>query len=316
LSWRKLLLDVPFTLEAWWRVARGRFDAVHAVEEALHLAWPIALAAGIPLVADVDSWIPEQIGERWYGRHGPLPWMAPGVQRRALRSSTAAVAMCRGLASRVQEAAPGLPVFVIEDPPLLSPLGPLSAGDSEVAQQVGARQVVVYTGNFQDYQGVECLLDAASRLSGVHLLLVGGDDRAITRMRNRARGQGLADRCTFLGQRPPDQLGSLLALANVVVAPRLHGRYPGFKLPTYLASGKPLVATRIPAHLEVLDEGVAFLVEPRADALAKGIERALREREEAARRTAAARALAATRFGWTRFVGQVAEAYAQVARPG
>ena len=60
-----------------------------------------------------------------------------------------------------------------------------------------------------------------------------------------------------------------------------------FKVYTYLASGKPLVATRIPTHTQLLDDTLAFLVEPTPAGLAAGIRDALaragRGRERAPR---------------------------------
>ena len=75
-SLAKLVLDVPFMLEAFWRMAVGRYDVVHAVEEAAHLAAPVARLLRLPLVVDVDSSIPDQLRYSGFARRGPLPWLA------------------------------------------------------------------------------------------------------------------------------------------------------------------------------------------------------------------------------------------------
>ena len=75
-SLAKLALDVPFLAEAALRLAFGRYDVVHAVEEAAHLIAPFARLLGVPLVMDVDSSIPDQL--RYSGlrdpRAAPLGW--------------------------------------------------------------------------------------------------------------------------------------------------------------------------------------------------------------------------------------------------
>jgi anti-sigma regulatory factor (Ser/Thr protein kinase) len=47
------------------------------------------------------------------------------------------------------------------------------------------------------------------------------------------------------------------------------------KIYSYLKSGIPMVATNLYTHTQSLNENIAVLVEARADALARGIERAV-----------------------------------------
>ena len=61
----------------------------------------------------------------------------------------------------------------------------------------------------------------------------------------------------------------------MLVSPRVHGTNTPLKVYEHLASGKPLVATRIWSHTQVLDDSVCFLVEPEPDSMAKGLLRAL-----------------------------------------
>ena len=79
-SLAKLLLDVPFMVEAWWHMLRGGYDVVHAVEEAAHLASPLARLIGLPLICDVDSSIPDQLRYSGFARRGPLLWAAERLE--------------------------------------------------------------------------------------------------------------------------------------------------------------------------------------------------------------------------------------------
>ena len=62
-----------------------------------------------------------------------------------------------------------------------------------------------------------------------------------------------------------------------------------FKVYTYLASGKPLVATRLPTHTQLLDDSLAFLADPTPEGLAGAIRAVLADPGAAARRAAEGR---------------------------
>jgi glycosyltransferase involved in cell wall biosynthesis len=86
-----------------------------------------------------------------------------------------------------------------------------------------------------------------------------------------------------------------------------------FKVYTYLASGRPLLATRILSHTQVLDDGNAWLVDATPDALAAGIRDVLAHPDEAARRAARGRALVEREYSAQRYAQKVEAAYAHVA---
>jgi glycosyltransferase involved in cell wall biosynthesis len=313
-SLAKLVLDVPFMLEAAVRMTAGRYDVVHAVEEAAHLAAPLARLLRLPLVVDVDSSIPDQLRESGFARRGPLLWAAERLERGALRSSAAVVTVCNSLSDRVKERAPQAHVFQIEDPPLVS--GP-PAGEEDVeglAAELGVKKdpVVLYSGNFEPYQGVDLLLEAAAKVPEAQFLFMGGEPAEIARL--SARATEIGARAVFAGKRPPEELPRFLARADLVASPRCQGANTPFKIYTYLASGKPLVATRIATHTQLLDDRTAFLVPPTAEGLAEGIRQALAHPEEAGRRAVAGRLLIEREYSAARYAEKVKAAYDEVGR--
>lgn len=316
-SLAKLVLDVPFALEAYGRMAFGGYDVVHAVEEAAHLAAPLARLLRLPLVVDVDSSIPDQLRESGFARRGPLLWAAEALERHALRRSAAVITVCTNLTEGVKTRAPQARVFQIEDPPLVGPeLGsPRAVAELRDALGLGPLPVVLYSGNLEPYQGVELLVDAAGRVPEAQFLFMGGQPDQIDALRARARAAGADSRCTWSGQRPPQELPDFLGLADVLCSPRRQGVNTPFKVYTYLASGKPLVATRLPTHTQLLDDSLAFLVEPTAEGLAAGIREVLSQPAEAQARAARGRALIEREYGPERFAEKVARAYAAL-RPG
>ncbi len=313
-SLAKLLLDVPFALEAAWLLLTRRYDVVHAVEEAAHLIAPIARLKGVPLVSDVDSSIPDQLRESGFARRGPLLWLAATLENHALRRSSLVITVCGSLTQGVKRRAPEARVFQIEDPPLVD--ATLAATPSEVpglraSLGLDTRPVVFYSGNFEAYQGVELLVDATARVPEVQALLMGGEPSQIEALRSRVALSGGA--CIFAGKRPPAELPGFLALADVLVSPRSSGANTPFKIYTYLAAGKPLVATRIETHTQLLDDSLAFLVEATAGGLALGIRAALSQPAEASARAARGRALIEREYSAARFAEKVRAAYASLA---
>ncbi len=314
-SLAKMALDLPFLAEAVARLASGRYDVVHAVEEAAHLVAPFARLLRVPLVMDVDSSIPDQLRYSGFATRGPVLWLAEALERHALRHAAAAVTVCASLTTGVRARAPGVPVFQVEDPPLADRESPPPAeAVAELRCRLGLADlpVVLYSGNFEPYQGVELLLQAAAGVPRAQLLLMGGEPRDVLAMRATARRLGVEDRCIFSGKRPPAELPLFLALADVLASPRTKGENTPFKVYTYLASGKPIVATRIATHTQLLDDATAFLVAPEPAAVADGLRRALEEPEEAAARADRGYALVARDYSLSRYREKIAAAYAAV----
>jgi glycosyltransferase involved in cell wall biosynthesis len=79
--------------------------------------------------------------------------------------------------------------------------------------------------------------------------------------------------------------------ADVLVSPRREGTNTPLKVYEQLASGKPLVATRIGSHTQVLSDEVCFLVDPEPEAMAAGILSALEDTPKLRELVANARAL-------------------------
>jgi glycosyltransferase involved in cell wall biosynthesis len=235
-----------------------------------------------------------------------------------LRHAAAVITVCTSLTEGVRARAPGAAVFQVEDPPLVDATAPAAdeVAGLRAALRLDARPVVLYSGNFEEYQGVDLLVDAAARVAEAQFVFMGGEPGEIEPARARAQAAGAADRCVFAGKRSPTELPPFLALADLVASPRRRGVNTPFKVYTYLASGRPLLATRIVSHTQVLDDTNAWLVEATPDALASGIRAALHDPREAARRAERGRALVDREYSPARYAQKVRAAYAHVAAAG
>ena len=144
---------------------------------------------------------------------------------------------------------------------------------------------------------------------------MGGSPADVARMKAEARARGVGERSVFSGQRPPSELPCLLRAGR---RPRLaagaRARTRRSRSSRYLASGKPLVATRIPTHTQLLDDDLAELVEPTAAGIAAGIRAVLAAPGAAQRRAKRGQALVEREYGPRRYREKVARAYATVER--
>ncbi len=123
-------------------------------------------------------------------------------------------------------------------------------------------------------KGVGTLLQALAGLDGAALALVGGPAHTTRELRSLWRATGRPEaRFLEAGQVPPDQVPLYLAAFDVCAMPfpwTQHFAYYAspVKLFEYMASGRPLVATRLPAVSEVLRDGENALLVPPDDAAA------------------------------------------------
>jgi glycosyltransferase involved in cell wall biosynthesis len=172
--------------------------------------------------------------------------------------------------------------------------------------------IVLYTGTFEAYQGLD-LLYAAMRLvtaerRQVKLVMVGGEPAQIDAARAHVRQLGLAEAVIFTGQRAAAEIPLYLDAADVLVSPRSTGTNTPLKIYQYLRSGKPIVATRLRTHTQVLDDTTAFLADATADAFATAIIAALDDPDRAQAVASRARVLADTKYSEEAFLAKTRQA--------
>jgi len=226
----------------------------------------------------MHSSLPRQLENFNFGNWRPLVRLFEWLERLTLTSCQAVITIDSELEHYVQRMNPCIPHMMIENRAIPAKL---TLVDSDLSDQLkrnghlNSRQLIVYTGTFERYQGLDMLLQSAKIVSARNrralFVLVGGKPRQIEQYQALVAREGLQDCVVFVGIVPPDEALAFLELADVLVSPRISGSFAPLKIYSYLSSGKPTVATRIAAHADVLSAEVALLVEPTAQALAEGI---------------------------------------------
>jgi glycosyltransferase involved in cell wall biosynthesis len=184
---------------------------------------------------------------------------------------------------------------------------------------LAGRKLVVYTGNYDRRQGLPELIQAMAAVRARQpeclLLVVGGESEQVEALQARIEADGLAEAVRLIGARSPDAMPEYMGLAEVLVSPRLEPYTTPLKIFSYMASGRPIVATDLPTHTQVLDADAAILVPPTPAGLAEGIVRALEDPAGAAELGRRARHLVETRHTFAGFKRQLADCYAAVLGP-
>jgi glycosyltransferase involved in cell wall biosynthesis len=318
-SLRKLIFD-GFMLASLARLVRRRdYVCVHAVEEGALLALLARGRRRVPLIYDMASSLPEQLSQKPLFRFAPLQALFNRIEGYMLRHASVVVCSA-GLADHVRALAPEALLREWRFPSTSRDTTPTELADLRRELDLAEdAPVVLYTGNFAEYQGIGLLFDAMPKvlqqMPGASFVLVGAAnqteiDAAYGRLTASVRA---GVRC--IERQSRERIATFIALAGVLISPRSHGGNFPLKVFDYLAAGKPIVATDVPAHRVVLDDSLAIMVEPDADGVADGIVRALTDQELATALAAATRRFAARELSWPRFVALVEELYALALGP-
>jgi glycosyltransferase involved in cell wall biosynthesis len=279
-SLKKLVLDLVMFVWTLGLLLRRRYDFVHAHEESVFFCTWLKPIFGFKLVYDMHSSLPQQLSNFEFTKSRVPIRVFELLEKAALRAATAVITICPDLADHVEAMLQDSSNHVLiensifEDVKLASPLPP-SAAEAEIMKSVPRPPLVVYSGTFESYQGIDVLIQAFAqvheRRPDASLLLVGGTPAQVARYRAIADSCGLNGGCRFTGRVPQATARCLSQHATVLTSPRVKGTNTPLKIYEQLASGIPLVATRIHSHTQILDDDVCFLVEPTVTAMADGI---------------------------------------------
>lgn len=315
-SLRKLLLDVLLIPEMARRLASGQYGLIHAVEEAAFPAVLLGRRFGVPVIYDMQSSLPEQLAQHLAFRLAPVQAVLRRCERWLLQEADSVVSSS-GLAGRMRTLVPRVRMREWRySSTLLAATSEEALALREDLRIAPGRPVVLYCGTFESYQGLPELLAAIphvlAEVPDATFLLVGASESGGTTMERGHADLVRAGSLRVVRRQERERIPAFLAMADVVVSPRAYGDNLPLKIFDYLAAGKPIVATDIPAHRSVLDEDRAMLTGLWSPDLARGIVRLLKDKPLASRLAANGRAFADERFGWFEFVRTVREIYEEV----
>ncbi|MBI2441036.1 MAG: glycosyltransferase [Lentisphaerae bacterium] len=300
-SLKKLLCDFFLLVKALRMAARGHYQVVHAVEESVFAAMLIRFFFHTPYVYDMDSSLPRQLTEKIRMLKPFLP-LLKFFEGCAIRRALAVVLVCEALAQIAQAYMPRK-LCLLRDISLLAPAG----SATPLPELAGLKHpCFLYIGNLERYQGLDLLLEsfALLRQSGLQasLVIAGGIAADIRRYQDKAaQWPELREDVRFLGPWPVARMADLFAAADVLVSPRIRGNNTPMKIYSYLHSGKPILATDLPTHTQVLTPEVALLKPTTTEAFAAGMRQLIEHPDQGRALAERAKALAEKQYTFAVF---------------
>lgn len=247
---------------------RFRPDILHAHSPVLN-AMP-ALAVGrrlrIPVVYEVRAFWEDAAADHGTSPQGGVRYrLTRALETRALRRADAVTTICEGL--RGDMIARGIAadkITVIPNAVDLGDFGPRGERDRALAGALGldGARVLGFIGSFYAYEGLTLLVEALPRVLAnspdTRLLLVGGGPDE-PRVRQLVETLGLSGKIVFTGRVPHAEVKRYYDLTDVFVYPRLAMRLTDLVTPLKpleaMAGGRPVVASDVGGHRELIRDG-------------------------------------------------------------
>ncbi|MFA5907449.1 MAG: glycosyltransferase family 4 protein [Vicinamibacterales bacterium] len=315
-SFTKLVLDGLMLFTVLRRVMSGRYDAIHSHEEMGLVGVWLARWLGIPHLYDMHSSLPQQLSNFKYSQSGALHRLFTWAEDQMVHKSQVVITICQELQDTVTEMGVGERALLIEN---------VMGGDVDERPSTSPAEVratwgiaaqaplALYTGTFEAYQGVDLLIDAAAIIAGrrpdARVLVVGGEPAQVEAARAAAAARGASGVMVFTGQQPAREIPGFVQASDLLVSPRIRGTNTPLKIYSYLRSGKPIVATNLLTHTQVLTPAIARLVAPEAQPFADAVIELIDQPEQRARLSAAARVVAQEKYSRESYVRRTAQAY-------
>lgn len=319
ISLKKLVADWYFfwrTLGLVWTNRKDQFTLIHAIEESVFIAWLCKQCFGIPYVYDMDSSLSLQLTESWKPLRILLP-LFEKLETMAISNSLAVVPVCDSLAETAARRG-AQTIKLLTDVSTID-FVPTKGTQLRTELQINpSHLLILYVGNLQPYQGVQVLVDSfiselTKELLPAQLVIIGGStgdvEKLKKRISKRSPSSAIQTRISLLGARPLDRLANYLSEADILVSPRTEGNNTPMKIYNYMISGKPILATNILSHTQVLTSETALLCEPTVASMGSGLKALITDRNLRSHLGCSAQSLAKEKYTVESFKKNVLEIY-------
>ncbi len=229
-----------------------------------------ARTAGLPFVYEIrDLWENASVDRGKFSDGSLLYKIARAYESGVIKSADHVVTICEALRNEVApRAASPDKVSVVPNGVETKNFMPAPA-DPELQASLGlqGKQIIGYIGTFQPYEGIANLIKAMPVITrdvpAAHLLLTGEDEQLVG-LRRLARAPEYSNCVTFAGRVPHDRVRSMLALADVMVYPRVLTKVTALTTPLKpleaMAMERAVIVSDVPAMQELVENGRTGLV--------------------------------------------------------
>ena len=299
-------------------------DLIHAhspVLNALPALW-VRLSLRLPVVYEMRaSWEDAAVDHGTTTEGSARYRFSRALESFALRRADQITTICEGLRSDI--ASRGIAADKITVIPNAVDVGNFQFGvpaDPALQQRLGLQgtTVIGFAGSFYGYEGLHLLVEAVRLMRPRHaklrLLLVGGGPQE-SALKAQVAKNGLQDTVIFTGRVPHAEVQRYYELIDVLAYPRLPSRLTELVTPLKpleaMAQGRVFVASNVGGHRELVRHGETGYLCPAgsAQALERGLEDALAQREQWPQLREQARRFVEQERTWTHSVARYAEVY-------
>jgi glycosyltransferase involved in cell wall biosynthesis len=274
----KILLDFLLLIKTVWMLLTNHYDIIHSHEEAAFFCAPLAVLFRKRHLYDMHSILPNQLSNFDYGNRRIIIKLFVLLEKMVLKTSDAVITVGADLEEYVQKINPDVQEIKIENIALHTfqiPVKPEAVEALKEKLGLNGKLPVIYTGTYERYQGLELVLASAKMIQAefpsVVFIFVGAKRKQVGIWTALARSMGVEDCTIFIDAVSPEESMVYLAYAQILISPRITGTTVPLKIYSYLHAGKPIVATNINAHTQVLNDDIALLVDPTKEHFAEGI---------------------------------------------
>lgn len=290
--------------------ARWPFDVIHA-QMLVPDGWAAARVGrelGVPVLATAHRADVIDLVAR-------SPRFAAQV-RQAVESIDQIATVSRAIREATEQAgAPVRPVEVVPNGADTTVFFPRDRGETRARLGIPDDGLVIsYVGKLVPRKGVDVLMEAmgllARRMTPLPRLVAAGIGELRPSLEARARELGIADRVTFVGKVPHDDVARYMAAGDVFVLPSHSEGLPTVACES-LNCGVPMVATAVDGTPEIVRHEETGLLVPAGDApaLADALERILTDDALRARLAATAHDVGVSEFTWAANAARTAALY-------
>jgi len=236
---------------------RERFALVqvHSLPDFLVFAALPLRFVGVPVLLDLHEAMPEFFRSRFPRASNPLVHrLLVWQERLSVTASTATITVNEPMRDRlVRLGVPPAKVGVVVNSPSLARFD--GAAHPRRAFREDGRLRLVYTGALTPTYELDVAVAAVGRIASERpdldvTLEVYGRGDSEPALRSQASSLDVADRVTFHGRVPIEDVPAKVAAADIGLAPTRHDQFTDMSLSTkvfeYGAMGKPVVASRLP----------------------------------------------------------------------
>ncbi|MGI6679926.1 MAG: glycosyltransferase [Bdellovibrionota bacterium] len=277
-SLKKLALDVILfftTINEIIKNKKNTYDLIHAIEESVFIALFAKKIFGINYIYDMDSSLSDQLINR-YKFLKIFKGLFRYLERLAIKNAVAVLPMCDALATQALDC--GVEIVKVLRDIALNDLDDYKEEASDLRKELNLpkdTKIVLYVGNLEHYQGIDLLIKSFALIKkgfdNLKLIIIGGTKEHIEKYKKLASNFHVSDSVYLIGPRPVKALGNYLSQGDILASPRIEGENTSMKIYSYLLAGKPIVATNLPTHTQILTDSISFLCEPTVKDFAQGI---------------------------------------------